>query len=57
MNHPLTTSLPQDWSEPFQPQDDTVLAQFDDEALERALKAGCWHAKDIGQFLRTTAAR
>jgi hypothetical protein len=57
MNQPVITSLPQDRREQFQPQDDAFLAQFDDEALERALKAGCWHAKDIRQFLRATAAR
>ena len=57
MNQPVITSLPQDRLEQFQPQDDAFLSQFDDDALERALKAGCWHAKDLSQFLRATTAR
>jgi hypothetical protein len=57
MNPPVITSLPQDRREQSKPQDDAFLPEFDDDALERALKARCWHAKDIGQFLRATTAR
>jgi hypothetical protein len=38
-------------------QDDAFLSQFDDEALERALKAVHWHVKDVSRFLRASAAR
>ena len=39
MNQALISSTPQERREQFQPQDDALLSQFDDEALERALKA------------------
>ena len=57
MNQPLITSLPQDRREQFQPQDDAFLAQFDDEALERALKTVSCNPKDVRQFLRAAAYR
>ena len=57
MTPPLITSTPQDGQESFQPTDDAFLSQFDDAALEQALKTVHWHPKDVGQFLRTTARR
>ncbi len=56
MTSPLITSTPQDGQESFQSQDDAFLAQFDDAALERALKAVHWHPKDVSQFLRAAAS-
>ena len=49
------TSTPQDGLKDFQPMDDAFLSQFDDAALEQALKAVHWHPKDVGQFLRAAA--
>ena len=46
-----------DLLEHFEPTDDAFLSQFDDEALEQALKTVHWHAKDVSQFLRATARR
>ena len=57
MNQPLITSTPQEPHEQFLPQDDAFLAQFDDAALEHALKTVNWHPKDVSQFLRSAAAR
>ena len=57
MNPPLITSTPQDRREQFQPLDDAFLSQFDDAALEHALKTVSWHPKDVSQFLRSAAAR
>ena len=57
MNQPLITSTPQHSREQSQPLDDAFLSQFDDAALEHALKTVSWHAKDVSQFLRSTAAR
>ncbi len=57
MNTPLITSAPQDSREQFQPLDDAFLSQFDDAALEHALKTVSWHPKDVSQFLRSTALR
>ena len=57
MNQPLITSTPQDPREPFQPLDDAFLSEFDDAALEHALKTVSWHPKDVRQFLRSTASR
>ncbi len=53
--HTIATA-PQDTPQ-FQPQDDSFLAQFDDEALEHALKTVNWNAMDVGQFLRAAAFR
>ena len=55
MTPPLITSTPQDHREAFQPLDDAFLSQFDDAALEHALKTVHWHPKDVGQFLRSAA--
>ena len=57
MNPPLITSLPQDHIEAFPPLDDDFLSTFDDAILEHALKTVNWHPKDVGQFLRSAAAR
>jgi hypothetical protein len=57
MNQPLITLTPIDRREQFQPQDDAFLAQFDDEALERALKTVSCNAKDVSQFLRSAFQR
>ena len=57
MNQPLISSTPQERREQFQPQDDAFLSQFDDEALERALKTVSCNAKDVSQFLRSAAYR
>ena len=57
MNQPLITTAPQDPREQFLPQDDAFLAQFDDAALEHALKTVSWHPKDVSQFLRSAASR
>ena len=57
MNQPQITSLPQDRHEPFPPLDDAFLAEFDDEALEHALKTVSWHPQDVAQFLRSAAFR
>ena len=55
MTPPLITSTPQDGQQTFQPLDDAFLSQFDDAALERALKTVHWHPKDVSQFLRAAA--
>jgi hypothetical protein len=55
MTPPLITSQAQDVQEAFQPTDDAFLSQFDDAALEQALKTVHWHPKDVGQFLRAAA--
>ena len=57
MNQPLITSLPQDRREQSPPQEDAFVAQFDDAALERALKTVGWHPQDVSQFLRAAAIR
>ena len=51
------TTTPSDILEHFDSQDDSFLSQFDDEALEQALKTVHWHPKDVSQFLRATARR
>jgi hypothetical protein len=38
-------------------EDDAFLSQFDDEALEQALKTVHWHPKDVSQFLRAATRR
>jgi hypothetical protein len=48
-------TLPQDRHEPAQPLDDAFLSQFDDAAIERALKTVHWHPKDVSQYLRNAA--
>ena len=55
MTPPQITSTPQDGLEDFQPMDDAFLSQFDDAALEHALKTVHWHPKDVSQFLRGAA--
>jgi hypothetical protein len=55
MNEPLITAPQPDRREPYQTQDDAWLAQFDDEALERALKTVSCNPKDMRQFLRAAA--
>ena len=40
-----------------QPLDDAALWQFDDEALERALKTVSCNPQDIRQFLRAASYR
>ena len=57
MTPPFITSTPQDAQEGSQPLDDAFLSQFDDEALEQALKTVHWHPKDVSQFLRAAARR
>ena len=57
MNTPRIISTPQDRRDPPPPLDDAFLAQFDDAALEQALKAVAWQPKDLSQFLRSAAAR
>jgi len=57
MTPPLITTLPQDAREPAQPLDDAFLSQYDDAAIERALKTVHWHPKDVSQFLRAAAGR
>ena len=57
MNQPLITMLTTDRREQFQPQDDAFLSQFDDEALERALKTVSCNAKDVSHFLRSAVYR
>ena len=57
MNQHLITSLLQDRREQILPQDDAFLTQFDDEAIERALKAVHWHPLDVCQFLRAAVVR
>jgi hypothetical protein len=56
MTPPFITSTPQDTHELFQPLDDAFLSQFDDAAIEQALKTVHWHPKDVSQFLRAAAA-
>ena len=59
VDHIMTTTqistTPADLLEQLDPQDDAFLSQFDDEALEQALKTVHWHAKDVSQYLRATA--
>lgn len=55
MTSPLITTAPQDHADQFQPHDDAFLSQFDDAAIEHALKTVHWHPKDVGQFLRTAS--
>lgn len=51
------TTTPADLLEPREAQDDAFLSQFDDEALEQALKTVHWHPKDVSQFLRAATRR
>lgn len=58
---PKTTMIPpsltpQDLREEFRALPDADLSQFDDAALEQALKTVNWHPKDVAQFLRAAAA-
>ena len=53
---PLTSTL-RHGEQPFQSLDDAFLTQFDDAALERALRTVHWHPKDVSQFLRTSGGR
>jgi hypothetical protein len=55
MTPPPTTSTPRDSLDPAQPMDDAFLSQFDDAAIEHALKTVHWHPQDVSQFLRTAA--
>jgi hypothetical protein len=57
MNPPQIASTPQDSRDPFQPLDDAFLSEFDDAALEHALRTVSWRPKDVSQFLRSVAAR
>lgn len=57
MTPPLDTTLAQDAPESAQTLDDAFLAQFDDAAIERALKTVHWHPLDVSQFLRAAADR
>jgi len=57
MNQHLSTPDLQDRRDPPASLDDMFLAQVDDEALVRALKAVYWHPLDVSQFLRATAVR
>jgi len=56
MTNQITTT-PADLLEQFEAQDDALLSQFDDEALEQALKTVHWHPKDVSQYLRAAARR
>jgi hypothetical protein len=51
------TTTPADLLERPEAQDDAFLSQFDDEALEQALKTVHWHPKDVSQFLRSATRR
>ena len=51
------TTTPADLLELVESQDDALLSQFDDEALEQALKTVHWHPKDVSQYLRAAARR
>jgi len=51
------STTPADLLDQHEAQDDAFLSQFDDEALEQALKAVHWHAKDVSQYLRAAARR
>jgi hypothetical protein len=51
------TTTPADLLELREAQDDAFLSQFDDEALEQALKTVHWHPKDVSQFLRAATRR
>jgi hypothetical protein len=51
------TTTPSDVLELHEAQDDAFLSQFDDEALEQALKTVHWHPKDVSQFLRAATRR
>lgn len=51
------TTNPSDLLELHEAQDDAFLSQFDDEALEQALKTVHWHPKDVSQFLRAATRR
>jgi len=51
------TTTPAERPDHAYPQDDAFLAEFDDEALERALKTVNWNPRDVAQFLRTAAFR
>ncbi len=55
MTPPLITTTPQDGNDALHPLDDAFLSQFDDAALEHALKTVHWHPKDVSQFLRAAA--
>ena len=48
------TSTPPD-HEPAHSLDDAFLSQFDDAAIEQALRTVHWHPKDVSQFLRNAA--
>jgi hypothetical protein len=51
------TPPPTDLLDHFDTQEDAFLSQFDDEALEQALKTVHWHPKDVSQFLRAATRR
>ena len=55
MTPPLITSTPQDGQQSAPPLDDAFLSQFDDAAIEQALKTVHWHPLDVSQFLRNAA--
>lgn len=58
MNTQHFATVPQDRLEQSsQPLDDAALWQFDDEALERALKTVSCNPQDIRQFLRAANVR
>jgi len=50
-------TTPTDLLEHFEVQDDEFFSQFDDEALEQALKTVHWQARDVSQFLRAATRR
>ena len=55
MTPPPIASTPPDSLNPSQAADDVFLSQFDDAAIEHALKTVHWHPQDVSQFLRTAA--
>ncbi len=55
MTPPLITSTPSDSPDPSPTMDDAFLSQFDDAALEHALRTVHWHPQDVSHFLRTAA--
>jgi hypothetical protein len=58
MNTHHITPAPQERHEQSsQPLDDAALWQFDDEALERALKTVSCNPQDLRQFLRAASYR
>jgi len=52
-----TPPTPADLLEHLEALDDALLAQFDDAALERALRTVHCRPEDVSQYLRASAGR